>query len=168
VKFQCQHEQDLLDAIATRRWPSRADRTLVDHVAACRLCADVAEVALAFLDDRDRGSAEPSVPPASLVWWKAQVRAREEAARLAARPILLIQIVATVCAAAASLALAPAASSWMRELLATFGATGWSALPPDLSVSWILGAAAYVTLPLLAVGVWIVVAPVVVYLALDE
>ena len=38
----------------------------------------------------------------------------------------------------------------------------------DVSFAWILSAAAYTTLPLLAVGIWVVLAPVVVYLALDE
>jgi hypothetical protein len=168
VKFTCAHEQDLLDAIAARRWPDRAEASLREHVAACSLCTDVADVALAFLDDRDQACADPAVPHASVVWWKAQIRAREEAARLASRPILLVQIAATICAAVVSIALAPAASAWVRESLTALGATGWWSLPQDFSFSWILGAAAYTTLPLLAVGVWIVLAPVVVYLALDE
>jgi hypothetical protein len=168
VKFHCEHEQDLLDSIAARRWPIRADAALVQHVASCRLCADVAEVALAFLDDRDQAGADEAVPHASVVWWKAQIRAREEAARLATRPILLVQIASTICAAVVSLAVAPAATAWVRELLTALGASGWWSLPESLSLSWIVGAAAYTTLPLLAVGVWIVLAPVVVYLALDE
>lgn len=168
MKFQCEHEQDLVDAIAARRWPARADAALREHVAACRFCSDVADVALAFLEDRDHAGAEPAVPHASVIWWKAQIRAREDAARTASRPILLVQTAATICAAAASVALAPAASSWVRELVTALGATRWWALPQDLSFSWILGAAAYTTLPLLAVGIWIVLAPVLVYLALDE
>ena len=168
MKLQCQFEQDLLDAIAARRWPERAEATLREHVNACSVCADVAEIATAFLEDQDSGADEPPVPAASIVWWKAQIRAREEAARVAARPIVLVQGAATICAAAASLAVAPAASAWVRESIAALGATGWWSLPRDVSLSWILGAAAYTTLPLLAVGIWIVLAPVVVYLALDE
>ena len=43
-----------------------------------------------------------------------------------------------------------------------------STLPSNVSFSWLLGAAFYTTLPLIAAGVWVVLAPVVVYLALDE
>jgi hypothetical protein len=70
--------------------------------------------------------------------------------------------------AAASVAAAPAASGWLREVVAALGATGWWSIPRDLSLAWIVGAAAYTTIPILAVGVWVVLAPVMVYLALDD
>jgi hypothetical protein len=161
MKLQCQFEQELLDAIAARRWPNRAEAQLREHVAHCGLCSDVAE-------DRDCAQAEAVVPSSSAVWWRAQIRAREEAARAAARPLLIFQTLATVVVAIAAIALAPTASSWIRGSLAAFGAAEFWALPRDFSLSWILSAAAYTTLPLLAVGVSVVLAPVVVYLALDE
>jgi hypothetical protein len=168
VKLQCQFEQDLLDALATNRWPDRAEAALRAHVAGCQICTDVADIACAFFDDRESAWAEAAVPSASGIWWRAQIRAREESARLAARPIALVQAAATICVAGASVAAAPAASAWVREVITTLGATSWWSVPRDLSLSWILGAAAYTTLPLLAAGVWIVLAPVLVYLALDD
>ena len=168
MKLQCQFEQELLDAVAARRWPDRADETLREHVSRCALCADVAEIAGAFFDDRDCARAEAVVPPSSAVWWRSQIRAREEAARVAARPLLIVQAIATVVAAVIAVALAPAASTWIRGSLAAFGAAEFWSLPRDVSFTWILSAAAYTTLPLIAVGVWVVLAPVVVYLALDE
>ena len=168
MKLECPREQDLLDAVAANRWPERVDAGLRAHVSACSICSDVVEMAEAFLQDRESAPTEMAVPPATVVWWKAQIRAREEAARLAARPIALVQAVATICAAIASLIVAPAASAWVRSLITSLGAADWWSLPSDVSFSWILSAAAYTTLPLLAVGVWIVLAPVVVYLALDE
>jgi hypothetical protein len=165
VTLHCQYESDVLDAVASRRWPDRADAGLREHVAACEICLDAAEIALAFRDD---GEAPGTVPPSSVVWWKAQVRAREESARLATRPIVLVQGAATITAAAASVALAPAAAAWIRAGLESLGAGGWSSIPSDISLSWLLSAAAYTTLPLLAAGAWIVLAPVVVYLALDD
>lgn len=168
MKLQCHVEQDLLDAIATRRWPERADADLRVHVDACALCRDVAVLAAAFLEDRDCAWAEANVPQASAVWWRAQMRAREEAARLAARPIVIVQAVATLCVFAASAALAPAASGWIRQWIGTIVVSHWWSIPPDVSLSWILGTAAYMSIPLLAVGLWLVLAPVVVYLALDE
>ena len=87
---------------------------------------------------------------------------------MAARPLLIVQTVATVVAAVVAIGLAPAASGWIRGSLATLGATEFWTMPRDVNLSWILSAAAYTTLPLVAVGVWVVLAPVVVYLALDE
>lgn len=169
MTIECAREQDLLDAAAAGRWPDRADPELRAHVEACPICADVAEIALAFLQDRDCARTEaPPVPPASVVWWKAQIRAREEAARMAARPIVLVQAAATICAAIAAILLAPAASVWVRSLVTSLGASAWWSLPGDISFAWVLSTAAYTTLPLVAVGLWIVLAPVVVYLALDE
>ena len=168
MKLHCPFEQELLDAIGARRWPDRAEPALREHVARCGLCADVAEIAGAFFEDRDCARAEAAVPSASAVWWRSQIRAREEAARVALRPLLIVQVIATICAAAGAIALAPAASQGIRAALAAIGASEWLALPRDVSFSWLLGAAAYTTLPLIAACVWVVLAPVVVYLALDE
>ena len=168
MKFECAREQDLLDAVGANRWPHRVDDGLREHVASCSICSDVVEIAVAFLQDRECAHTEAHVPPAAAVWWKAQMRAREEATRIAARPIVLVQAIATVCAAIASVLVAPAASAWVRGLITSLGAADWWSLPGDVSFSWVLSAAAYTTLPLLAVGIWIVLAPVVVYLALDE
>ncbi len=55
---------------------------------------------------------------------RPRIRAREEAARQAVRPIVWVQALATVCVFVASIALAPTASAWMREVIAAFGATG--------------------------------------------
>ena len=168
MKLQCQFEQELLDAIAARRWPNRAEAQLRGHVAHCGLCSDVAAIAGAFFEDRDCAQAEAVVPSSSAVWWRAQIRAREEAARVAARPLLIFQALATVVVAIVAIVLAPTASNWIRGSLTAFGAAEFWTLPRDLNFSWILSAAAYTTLPLLAVGVSVVLAPVVVYLALDE
>lgn len=168
MKLSCHLETDLLDALAANRWPDRADAALREHVRGCAICSDVAEIAAAFFEDREIARTEAPVPSASAVWWRAQVRAREESARLAARPIALVQAAATVCVAAVSIAAAPTASEWVRGVIFALGATAWWSAPRDVTLSWVLGAAAYTTLPLLAVGVWVVLAPVVVYLALDD
>jgi hypothetical protein len=168
MKIQCPFEQELLDAVASKRWPGRVEQPLAAHVAQCSICRDTVEIAQAFLDESHDSRAEPPLPSASAIWWRAQVRAREEAARLASRPIALVQAIATVCVAAASLAAAPAASAWVRKMIAAVGTTAWWSGPADGNLSWMLGTALYMTLPLLAVGMWVILAPVVVYLALDE
>ena len=114
MKLQCTFEQELLDAVTARRWPDRAEPALRSHVEDCPVCRDVAEIAAAFFEDRDCARAEAVVPAASAVWWRAQIRAREEAARVALRPLLIVQIVATICAAFGAIALAPTASTGIR------------------------------------------------------
>ena len=168
MKLQCQFEQDLLDAITARRWPDRADTPLRDHVSRCGVCSDIAEVAGAFFEDRDCARLEGALPSSSAIWWRSQIRAREEAARLAVRPMVIFQIGATIAAAVLAVLIAPSASTWVRESFSALGITDWSVIPRDFSLSWILRTTAYTTLPLIAAGVWVVLAPVLVYLALDD
>ncbi len=87
---------------------------------------------------------------------------------MALRPLLVVQVIATICAAFGAIALAPAASQGIRATIAAIAGTEWLTLPSNVSFSWLLGAAFYTTLPLIAAGVWVILAPVVVYLALDE
>ena len=168
MKLSCASEQDLLDAVASGRWPDRAGAALRAHVAGCPVCGDVAVFAAALLEDRHAALADAVVPPPSVLWWRCQLRAREDAARIAARPIVLIQAVATLCALAVCVLLAPAAADSVGRLVATAAAPDWRLTSPDVSVGWMVSTAAYMALPLLAAGVSLVLAPVVVYLALDE
>jgi hypothetical protein len=168
VRTDCPVEQELLEAAAAGRWPDRADPGLQAHVADCPVCRDVAVLAVAFLEDRDAAWAEARVPAASLVWWRAQLRAREEAARLAGRPIVVAQTVAAVSVFLVSAALAPEAAAWLRGWIETFGVGDWRSIPDHLTLSWLLGTAAHMTLPVLAVGLWVVLAPLVVFLTLED
>jgi hypothetical protein len=168
MKLQCQFEQDLLDAVAARRWPDRADAALRDHVGTCGICSDIAEIAGAFLDDRDSARLEGMIPSSSAIWWRSQIRAREEAERIAVRPMIVFQIAATVCAAVLAILIAPSASAWVRQAIGALGMSDWWMLPRDFSLSWLLRTTAYTTLPLIAACIWVVLAPVLVYLALDD
>ncbi len=94
MKIECEREQDVLDALAAQRWPARCDDELRAHVSACGICADLVEVASALLEDHDTTYHDARVPPSGVVWWRAQLRAREEDARAAARPIAFIQGIA--------------------------------------------------------------------------
>ncbi|HVW03566.1 MAG TPA: hypothetical protein VHB78_01100 [Vicinamibacterales bacterium] len=97
----CPRETDVLDLVAIGQWPARADAGLRAHVAACASCTDLASVAMAVVDARDTGAARVRVPDASLVWFRAQLRAREEATRRAARPLWVAQMAALGVAAIA-------------------------------------------------------------------
>jgi hypothetical protein len=96
----CPHEDDVLQLVSIGQWPERADAALVAHAASCPVCADLAIAASAMIELRDDEAAAVAVPDASLVWYRAQMRARADAARQATRPVFVAQIVAAACVGA--------------------------------------------------------------------
>lgn len=147
--IDCGREQDVLDAVASRRWPDRAGDELRAHVAACAICADLAEVAQALQEEHARVWRDARVPAPGLVWWRAEMRARQEAARTAARPILLAQAVAAACAAGLALALLSLTAPWLRD------------------VDWLVVLQRGLPLAVI-VAAWLVVAPVALYLVFSD
>ena len=113
----------------------------------CGECAELAVVASILRDDFSHTSRVAKVPTPEIVWWRAQMRAREEANRAALRPILLTQAVSM----AALIGVLVAAAGRM-----SVPALAWLPLLPE-------------TLPLLPIAIvlacWIVVAPLVLYFA---
>jgi hypothetical protein len=114
VNQECSREQDVLDAVATGRWPDRVDVEIRDHVRGCPVCGDAAELAPLFFADRDAAWQEAEVPSASSVWWRAQMRARREAAERAARPMVLVERAALVYAAVGLFGLGVLFGPWLR------------------------------------------------------
>lgn len=157
--LDCRREADVLDAIASQRWPDRADDELRAHVASCAVCADVAEVAQAFAADHDAGFAEAAaLPPAEVIWFRAQARARAEASRQAARPIAIMQALGFAFAAGVISALIGVVAVWVwtrTDLLQTVPSL--PLVPLDVMGLAIRGT-------LLAIGLWLILAPVAVYL----
>lgn len=105
----CPHEADVLDLVAIGQWPQRADARLRAHVGGCDVCAEVASIATAV---REWSEAAPvaRMPEASVVWHRAQVKARAEAARAAARPVWVAQAVALIGLVVALVWMGPSAS----------------------------------------------------------
>jgi len=110
----CSYEADVLDLVAIDQWPQRADAALRAHVAGCPLCAEVASIATAV---REWSSADaiPRMPEAAVVWHRAQVKARTEAARAAFRPVWLAQGFALVALVVALVWMGPGAS-WYASI----------------------------------------------------
>jgi hypothetical protein len=136
-RVECPFEEDVLAAVATGRWPDRVDETLRAHVGTCTICHDLVNVAQVFAETVDEpvGSASP-LPEPSRVWWTAQLRAREEAARMAARPITVTQAVAFAAIVGALGAVIGASSSWLQTGL--LEGEAWLAQigPRTSSASW--------------------------------
>jgi hypothetical protein len=163
----CGREQDVLDAIAANRWPDRCERELQDHVVRCVVCGDLVEVVSALAHDREELWPDVHVPSAGTVFWRAQLRAREEAARQASRPIAAVQIVAAVALlvvlSAVGYLAAPAMASF-TSLLAELKRPELATLPmpaiPPLGIWRTVAIAAAIT--------WLLAAPLAFYLAGSE
>lgn len=167
-RVECPREQDVLDALASRRWPSRGDPALAVHVAECGICADLVTVARAFLDG-DALPEEPArdLPPPSLVWWRAQLRAREEAARAAARPLRAVQGAALVCGALLALVLLAGSGPYLSNWFGPIAARATARLPDVDAQALSQAAFAAFASPgvQLAAAAWLVLGPLAVYLA---
>ena len=150
---ECPREADVLDALASARWPLRVDRELTDHVASCAICADVLAVASAMQMDHDAAWKEASVPSAGQVWWRMEMRTKQDAIREASRPVAVAQGVAALFA------------------LVLAGAAGWRAWP---TVSGYFSPASPslaspLAIPLVvALGALLIVAPLAFYLVLSD
>ena len=168
--IECSREQELFDAVTSGRWPERIDEDLRLHVAGCQLCADVVEVARALHADRDAAMEDVQIPSASVVWWRAEIKARQEAVRVAARPISVLQAFAAASAVGVTLALlglvTPLAGEWVNWLAATL-------LEFEPSGGFEIGSLSTLgfssPLPtLLVIGISVMLAPVAVYFILSE
>jgi hypothetical protein len=129
----CEHEREVLDLVAIDQWPQRADAALRAHVDACEACAEVASIATAV---REWGAvaAAPRMADSSVVWHRAQLRARAEAARAAARPVWIAQVFALVVFVAGLIWFGPS-QTWYASV--------WDRMTPSVSLT----AAATSTLP---------------------
>ena len=162
--LSCAHERDVLDLVAIGQWPARADEALRAHVAACGTCAEVAAVAAAVRDWADGADAvvPAIVPDASVVWYRAQVRAREEATRRASRPVLVAQLVALVAVVMAAVWIGPELSLSLSMPMMPDLSGWWPSLPSQEQFGW-LGWAA-----LAAVGASILLGSLPLLLTADK
>jgi hypothetical protein len=159
----CRREADLLDALANGTWPEASDRELIDHVAACAECGELALAAATI--DADRRDAEHAValPASGAAWWRIQMRIDREMREAAARTVrrthsaIVVATVAVVTVVLAMTSLLGAAWSWISRAMPT--AADFAALHRL--------APSTTTLLIAAAGV-LVITPVIVWLAVAE
>ena len=93
---RCHREDELLDALGR----GFIGAELAAHVERCAACGELHTVAGALLDDRHEAVAEASVPSAGTMWWRLQMRHRQEAQAVARRSLLIGQAVTLAIAIA--------------------------------------------------------------------
>ena len=120
-RVTCEFEDDVLMYVHTGRWPDRVPAEIVEHTAACDVCADLAAVAQAMDVERAIEPEAAAVPTAGAMWWKAQLRARQEAATAVGRPITAVQAaLLAVCGGVAG-AVFGATTGWFQRALHWIG-----------------------------------------------
>lgn len=117
----------------------------------CPACGPLVVLAEQIRREFEHTQSQARVPTPEIMWWRAQMRAREEAARTAARPIVFTQALAVA-------ALIGLLVSVVGRL--TLPAVTWS----DLSLE--------TGLPLVPIAIaavcWLVVAPAALYFAFSR
>lgn len=114
---ECGFEAEILAAVVQSRWPEQAEASLRSHAAECAVCGEVAAIAISMAEAREEARTHTGIPEASRVWWRAQLRARREAAKSAGRPITAAQVIAFACAAGLLGACFGATSTWFQAVV---------------------------------------------------
>jgi hypothetical protein len=164
----CCREEDVLDAVTSGRWPDRADDELRAHVGVCAICNDVVEVAGAVLEARSDEPVEMRIPSSAVMWWRAQMRARQEAAREAVRPITVAQVVGSVTAVALVIVALVVFSPWFGGLMGNWISEARGVAASLRAPSGALAQGWMVPAIVAGVGVWLVLAPVAIYFAVAD
>jgi hypothetical protein len=130
------------------------------------MSAEDQDVVAALQDEWDDAWDEAAaVPDANVVWLRAQLRARAEAAQLAARPIAVVQALGVACAIGAAAGVIGTIAWWLRSWAAWLSSAATVIASADSSLEMATLASRGI---LLALAVWLVIAPVAVYLAATE
>jgi hypothetical protein len=166
---ECSREQEVVAAVVGGRWPMGCAEALREHVRGCAVCQDVANVATAFAADHDTGWAAAHVPSAAHVWWRTQIRARQEAARAVSRPLNIVQWFAVAAAIGLAIALVQigvSAGVWSVSTLTT-SIAAW----PRATVAGVVSlalASREATVVFGTVVACLLLMPIAVYFALSE
>jgi len=116
-RVECPFEDDVLMYVGTGRWPNGAPAELTAHAASCDVCGDLAVVAGAMDTERGEVPVSARVPSAGTVWWHAQLRAREDAAKAVGRPITWAQAALLAACGGAAGAIFGATTGWFQRAL---------------------------------------------------
>jgi len=90
----CIHEKEVADLVARGHYSQACTPEIQAHVSTCRSCADLILVTRAFQAARTQTAAVANLPSPGVLWWRAQLRRRNEAVERIGKPILGAQIFA--------------------------------------------------------------------------
>jgi hypothetical protein len=167
----CPHEAEVQAILRQGHWPEACDRELRRHIQTCRTCSEQLLVLHTFHAARAHAMQAAPIDHPNLLWWRAQLRRRNQALQRVGRPITTAQIFALCISILAAAAL-------LRSQLATgFNWSNWSSWLPQSSSGSSFNALSFFSsittdwglfLPLIGLGTVLLLSAVVVYLASDR
>jgi hypothetical protein len=124
--MKCEREQQIIEATRNGLWTS----SLRAHLQDCALCTQTELIAASLQEDAARAERGLDLPPAGMVWRRAQTRLRADALKRATRrPFLLVAALGTVYSVVLLLwGISELPQSVYRLLTASPGLTGNVAL----------------------------------------
>ena|ERR1035438_7752311 len=146
----CSREKEVAQLLALGHWPQAASPELRVHLAACRPCAELVLITSAFQSARAQAVSAAPHGSAGAIWWRAQLRRRNQAVERVSRPILGAHIFALAVYFVAALVLVVSQAthglrwlSWFRtgpDQLSPFASLNLQALNPSslLASGWSL------------------------------
>ncbi|HTC73988.1 MAG TPA: hypothetical protein VK684_00340 [Edaphobacter sp.] len=140
-RIWCEREVDVVRSLRT----GSLSAELRDHLESCVVCAEVGRAAGVMLQTAAQLRAEDGMPPASLVWSRAQARRREVGLKRATRPLMAMRVLSVVyvilCAA------------WALRFF-------WRSVSMELEFGWdafrggAVGFGAATVMVVIAIGAW--------------
>ena len=90
----CSFESEIVRMLKEGHWPEGCEPELRSHVAGCAPCRELIFVTQALQEARNQSIQRIPAGSASLLWWRAQMRKRNEVAERINRPITIAQMFA--------------------------------------------------------------------------
>jgi hypothetical protein len=145
--------------------PDDGDTDLHEHVAGCPSCADLLLVMSSLRSEWDTSRRTAPVPSAGLVWWRAQLKQRQAAARAASAPVTGLHAITLALALvfAVFLAWTVGRTVGMPAALSLPALPAWT-IAPGSEAGDAPSLARYGVI--LAATAWLILAPVALYFAL--
>jgi hypothetical protein len=168
----CPREAEAQAVLRQGHWPDACDQELRRHVASCDRCSSRLLVLETFQEARNESMQVARLGHPGLLWWRAQLRRRNEALERVSKPavtgqlfVLCISILTAVVLLGSQIRKGVDWSSWLPDWLPTS-----SALSPSDTLSLFATANPDWGLILLLTGFGtaILLGAVVVYLAADK
>jgi hypothetical protein len=164
MKRECVRAADVLAAMTAGPEPELSNEELRQHADACESCREIVTVVSALRGERDRVRRTTTVPSAGLIWWRAQLRRRQQAALKATAPVTAVHAAAIVAAAVLAVVLATSVAPFVAmPSVAGFTPSTASLVETSRSLT--------TEFPLLPYGVmlgataWLILGPVALYFA---
>jgi hypothetical protein len=90
----CPCEKEIRELVERGQWPQASPPDLRNHAAKCRTCADLVLIASAFQRARTATIAASRPVSPGAIWWRAQLRSRQQAFQRIERPLIGAQVFA--------------------------------------------------------------------------